>query len=106
MAGRTPFGMGYTIGSLGWLSWLYPHLSPCGPLAPSQAGQHMKQERSWFCAATALQQLRHQCAITSATNFINSPKHNVIQASAKKINTIPVKTMTWAENVCLQRYSN
>lgn len=54
-------------------------------------GQHEKQKRSWLCASTVQQQLKHWCIYIT---LITNPKHNIIQAYMKKIKSIPAKTRT------------
>lgn len=69
----------------GQLSWF---CSLPAPLCRAACGAG----RPWLCLSTALQQLKHQCVIT--TTFIKNAKHCIIQASVKNINCISAKTMT------------
>lgn len=71
-----------------------PRSSWCTP-ASLQVGQHENLKHPWFCVSTTLTRQKHLCAIK--TIFMKSPKHNTIQASAKKIDSISGQTMTVAE---------
>lgn len=49
-------------------------------------------EKAWLWVSTALQQLKHPCAIT--TSLTNNPNHSTGWASVKKISFLSAKTMT------------
>lgn len=74
------------------LSWFCPHTAPCANPASSLAGQCEKQRCSQLYASTVLQQLKHQCGISTVSS--TDPKHSTISATMKKMNSIPAKVST------------
>lgn len=55
-------------------------------------GQSEKQRRTWYCAKTVWQKLKHYCAI--GTVLVQNLKHYTIWAAIKKINCILARTST------------
>lgn len=61
----------------------------CAFLTFPLAEQNEKQENPWLFVSTALHQWKHGCVIKII--FLLNPRHTIIPATTKKINSIPAE---------------
>lgn len=76
-------------------SWMYPHPTPCVLSASFLVGWY-EEKSPWLCANTAQQWLKHP--IVTNVVLVTNPKHSIISASLKNINSISDKmrvSVTW-----------
>ena len=81
--------------SWGQLSRLCPLPASCAPPASSLVGWGEEQKRPWLC--------KHCSAVTKTSLcyqhcFSTNPKHSLILATVKKINSIPAKISAFCNN--------
>lgn len=84
---KTLYSLWYVLSPFG--SVLCPSSFLPTPRFTGCVGQSEKQWRSWHCASTFEQQVKHCCSIN--TVFVTNQKHRTVWVAVKKMNCIPTR---------------